>query len=239
MTTDLHSFSEILPDGNGGYTFVRGAANLTFGGVEVDDLPGYDPMGSQPWREFRSSRESIITCENLLVTRPEYDTQVTIDSVLTHTAMAKYWTKFKDDPAYAQFAQFYQQPVSVTVTVKGTAGTVDPDPTENITVTVSINGDGFDGFLNAADFTFQRSAESDWTAWEAVEAFLDAKNYVYEGGGSYISSITDPNGVELAGRILYASANNKLYGVEMVYPRDYRDDYLNIFAKIRETIAAQ
>lgn len=47
------------------------------------------------------------------------------------------------------------------------------------------------------------------------------------------------NGVELAGRILYASANNKLYGVEMVYPRDYRDDYLNIFAKIRETIAAQ
>ena len=47
------------------------------------------------------------------------------------------------------------------------------------------------------------------------------------------------NGVELAGRILYASANNKLYGVEMVYPRDYRDDYLNIFAKIRETIAVQ
>ena len=47
------------------------------------------------------------------------------------------------------------------------------------------------------------------------------------------------NGVELAGRILYASTNNKLYGVEMVYPRDYRDDYLNIFAKIRETISAQ
>ena len=217
VTTDLHSFSEILPDGNGGYTFVRGAANLTFGGVEVDDLPGYDPMGSQPWREFRSSRESIITCENLLVTRPEYDTQVTIDSVLTHTAMAKYWTKFKDDPAYAQFAQFYQQPVSVTVTVKGTAGTVDPDPTENITVTVSINGDGFDGFLNAADFTFQRSAESDWTAWEAVEAFLDAKNYVYEGGGSYISSITDPNGVELAERA-HGEDSGWLYYVNGVLP---------------------
>ena len=76
-----------------------------------------------------------------------------------------------------------------------------------------------------------------FTVWNpsltATRTLLDSKG-VY---ANYTGTLA--NGVELAGRILYASTNNKLYGVEMVYPRDYRDDYLNIFAKIRETISAQ
>ncbi len=198
VTSDLDSFVEILPDGKGGYTFVRGMANITFGGVEVDDLPGYDPMGTQNWREFRSSRESIITSETLFVTRPDYDTHVKIDSVLTHNAMAKYWTKFQNDPAYAQFEQFYKRPVSAAVTVKGTKGGSNPNPVDRIQVTVGIDGNKFENFRNTADFSFSRDADADWTAWDAVEAFFQANGYTYKGGGNYISAITDPAGVELA-----------------------------------------
>ena len=198
VTGDLDSFVEILPDGNGGYTFVRGMANITFGGVEVDDLPGYDPMGTQNWREFRSSRESIITSETLFVNRPDYDKQVKIDSVLTHNAMAQYWLKFQDAPAYAQFEQFYKRPVSATVTVKGTVGSTDPDPVADISVTVSIDGSGFESFRNISGYKFTRDADTDWTAWDAVEAFLKANGYSYKGGGNYVSAITDSRGVELA-----------------------------------------
>lgn len=91
------TFSELVLNENGGFDYIRGAVNITFGGIDVDDLPGYDPMSYQPWREFRSSHPSIITCENLLVTRPEYDTLVTIDSVFTYTKYAKYWEKFGEN----------------------------------------------------------------------------------------------------------------------------------------------
>ena len=100
LTANLAPFSEFLVDlnENGGFDDIRGAVNITFGGIDVDShLPGYDPMSYQPWREFRSSHPSIITCENLLVTRPEYDTLVTIDSVFTYTKYAKYWEKFGEN----------------------------------------------------------------------------------------------------------------------------------------------
>ena len=76
-----------------------------------------------------------------------------------------------------------------------------------------------------------------FTVWNPS---LTASRTLMDSKGVYANYTgTLANGIEVAGRILYASANNKLYGVEMVYPRDYRDDYLNIFAKIRDTIAAQ
>ena len=76
-----------------------------------------------------------------------------------------------------------------------------------------------------------------FTVWNPS---LTASRTLMDSKGVYANYTgTLANGIEVAGRNLYASANNKLYGVEMVYPRDYRDDYLNIFAKIRDTIAAQ
>lgn len=119
---------------NGGFDYIRGAVNITFGGIDVDDLPGYDPMSYQPWREFRSSHPSIITCENLLVTRPEYDTLVTIDSVFTYTKYAKYWEKFGENSDLCRFEAFFKQPVSVTVKVLGTSGS---GTVEDITATRS------------------------------------------------------------------------------------------------------
>ena len=61
VTSEMNPFEEIL-DNNGEIEYVRGAINLTFGGAEVDDLPGYDPMYSQPWRQLRSSKPSVVAC---------------------------------------------------------------------------------------------------------------------------------------------------------------------------------
>ena len=225
VTRDLDSFVEIVSDGNGGYTFVRGMVNKTFAGVEVAELPGYDDMGTQPWRLFRSSRTGIITCENLLVTQPEYDTQVKIDSVLTHYNMAKYWIKFQNDPAYAQFEQFYKRPVSATVTVKGTVGEVNPNPVQNISVTVSVDGGGFENFRNASDYTFEKPGDMDWTAWDAVSAFFAAKGYSYKGGGNYVSAITDPNGVELA-ELEHGENSGWMYRVNGELPDQLLSQYI-------------
>lgn len=110
--------------------------------VEVDDLidtSDIDQTGI-PYNKFRSSNNAVITHESLLVTKPEYDSQIKIDSLLTHSVYGKYYEKFKDNAAYAGFAKFYKQPVSVTVTVKGEKGAPNPPaPATSVHVTVSID----------------------------------------------------------------------------------------------------
>lgn len=69
---------------------------------------------------------------------------------------------------------------------------------------------------------------------------LTATRYLMGSKGVYANYTgTLANGIELAGRILYVCLDNKLYGIEMVFPRSYRDDYLNVFSQIRQTIARQ
>ncbi|NLO85008.1 MAG: hypothetical protein GX096_06245 [Clostridiales bacterium] len=53
---------------------------------------------------------------------------------------------------------------------------------------------------------------------------------------NYTGSLLD--GTEVGGRIHYVSSESALYGVEIVFPRGYKDDYLNIFTKIRESLTA-
>lgn len=197
VTSDLRPFAELVIGSDGEYEYIRGAINITFGGIEVDDLPGYNPMGFQPWRTFRSSNNSIISCENLLVTRPEYDTEVTIDSVLSYTKYAKYWEKFGTDSAYARFEQFYKQPVSVTVTVKGTLGSA---PIEDITATVIINGRNFNGFTNPVnEYLFTCAGNSGASVWDAILECLTPNGFGYTGDGHQLISLTDKNGIILSG----------------------------------------
>ena len=122
ITTDLHPFKEGNLDNSGNATFVYNVNKMTSCGIVPDDIPGYDPMGSALWRTFKSSRPDIIAHETLLVTQPKYDTEVTIESVLTSE---RFGAMAKADPTNAKLQKLYKQPVSVTVTVKGTDG---PDP---------------------------------------------------------------------------------------------------------------
>ncbi len=222
ITGNLKPFEEILKNADGSIEYIRGAVNITFGGIDVDDLPGYDAMHSQPWRQFRTSYQNVIASETLQVTKPEYDTQVTIDSVFTHTEMSKYWEKFKANEKYAQFEQFYKQPVSVTVTVKGEKG-VNPNPQPtSMSVTVSVDGKNVNGFKSTSGIVIS-GLGLNATAWDAVSGALTKAGYKYQNFGDYISGVTDANGVTLMEK---DTANSGwLYTVNGKLPNVYMGSY--------------
>ena len=196
VTSDLYPFAEICKNKDGTLEYVRGTVNMTFDGIEADDIPGW--LDTEKYRCFRSSRPSVIENELLRVHRPEYNTTVTLDSVLTYTKYAQYWEKFglngteETKEKYKLFEQFYKQPVSVDLTVTGLTEKDDPNENAMITVTVQVddyseNGHSFTG----TNYTFTGKASNDWTAWDAVKACLDNAKYEYTGSGAYLKSITD------------------------------------------------
>lgn len=200
ITANLHGFMEIVPDGDG-YRFVYLSKDRMYQYVEVDDLidtSDIDQTGI-PYNKFRSSNNAVITHQNLLVTKPEYDSQIKIDSLLTHSVYGKYYEKFKDNAAYAGFAKFYKQPVSVTVTVKGEKGA--PAPATPVKVTVSIDGSlaTQHSFANTTSASYETMSDAGKTAWDAVSTVLTDNQYTYVGSGSYLSDVTDPSGVTLSG----------------------------------------
>ena len=203
ITANLHGFMEIVPDGDG-YRFVYLSKDRMYQYVEVDDLidtSDIDQTGI-PYNKFRSSNNAVITHQNLLVTKPEYDSQIKIDSLLTHSVYGKYYEKFKDNAAYAGFAKFYKQPVSVTVTVKGEKGAPNPPaPATSVHVTVSIDGSlaTQHSFANTTSASYETMSDAGKTAWDAVSKVLTDNQYTYVDDASYLSSVTDANNVTLSG----------------------------------------
>lgn len=200
VTSDLHPFAEICKNEDGTLKYVRGTVNMTFDGIEADDIPGW--LDTEKYRCFRSSRPSVIENELLRVHQPEYNTTVTLDSVLTYTKYAQYWEKFgingteETKERYKDFAQFYKQPIQIDLTVPGTTGQNDPNENQTLTVKVKVDGYNKNGhtFTGISDFTFTGKANEDPTAWDAVKACLDSAKYTYTGSGAYIKSITDAAG---------------------------------------------
>ena len=182
--------------------------------VEVDDLYDTSDINQTgiPYRTFRSSNNAVIAHESLLVTKPEYDSQIKIDSLLTHSVYGKYYEKFKDNAAYAGFAKFYKQPVSVTVTVKGEKGAPNPPaPATSVHVTVSIDGSlaTQHSFVNTTSASYATMSDAGKTALDAVTTALTSNRYTYDydGGTSYLKSVTDTNNVTLGN-----ADTQKIYG---------------------------
>lgn len=213
VTSDLYPFAEICKNEDGTLKYVRGTVNMTFDGIEADDIPGW--LDTEKYRCFRSSRPSVIENELLRVHQPEYNTTVTLDSVLTYTKYAQYWEKFgingteESKERYKDFAQFYKQPIHIDLTVIGEKNAADPNENQTLTVKVKVDGYNKNGhtFQGISDFTFTGKANEDPTAWDAVKACLDSAKYTYTGSGAYIKSITDA-----AGHTLKEKGNGKSSG---------------------------
>lgn len=213
VTVKLQPFKEIVPDGDG-YRFVYLSKDRMYQYVEVDDLidtSDIDQTGI-PYNKFRSSNNAVIAHESLLVTKPEYDSQIKIDSLLTHSVYGKYYEKFKDNAAYAGFAKFYKQPVSATVTVKGEKGAPNPPaPATSVHVTVSIDGSlaTQHSFVNTTSASYATMSDAGKTALDAVTTALTSNRYTYDydSGTSYLKSVTDTNNVTLGN-----ADTQKIYG---------------------------
>lgn len=200
ITGDLKPFVEIHKEQDGTLTYVYGAVNMDFSGIKADDIPGW--YASEKYRTFYSSRPTVIEHELLRVHQPEYNTTVTLDSVLTYTKYAQYWEKFgingteESKERYKDFAQFYKQPIHIDLTVIGEKNAADPNENQTLTVKVKVDGYNKNGhtFQGISDFTFTGKVNEDPTAWDAVKACLDSAKYTYTGSGAYIKSITDAAG---------------------------------------------
>lgn len=112
ITGNLHAFQELTA----GEKWIYDNADRTGTGIIPDDFPEYDPMASS-YRLFKSSNNAVVQHENLVVTRRETDTQITISSVLSSEL---YKDAAAKHPENTVLQKLYKQPVSVTVTIKGT-----------------------------------------------------------------------------------------------------------------------
>ena len=196
VTGDMRSFIEIVP-ATTGYKFIRNMDSYNAVGVKADEIPGW--YETQQYRCFRSSNSAVVAHETLRVTQPKYNTHITVDSLLTYTQYAKYYEKFQGNADYEQFAQFYKQPISTTVTVIGTEGIEDPN-LQPLTVTVNVEGSTFkEDFTDLEGATYTCSTGDHRTAADAVMAALTKNQYTYTGNSTYLSGITDPNSVSLTG----------------------------------------
>ncbi len=71
----------------------------------------------------------------------------------------------------------------------------------------------------------------EWKPSYTATRFLMGNKGVY---ANYSGTLVD--GTQVGGRVHAVSIDKKLYCIEIVYPLNFKDDYLSVFSKMRETI---
>ncbi len=118
ITGNLHAFQEMILDENGNPKWIYSYDDKTGNGIIPDDM--FDDsweMEGAGYNKFKSSNNAVVAHENLVVVRKETDAQITISSVLSSE---RYQEAAKKHPDNKVLQKLYKQPVSVTVTIKGT-----------------------------------------------------------------------------------------------------------------------
>ncbi len=207
VTQNMHAFQKAYYDaeGNLAWTYNYEDTNKAGWGIVPVELPGYDSMSWMDWRLFKSSKSTVIQSENLVVTQPQYNTKVTINSSLSSDKYARYAERYPDNTT---FAKLKEQPVSATVTVLGTTGQDDPNAGKTFTVTARVTGISeldannnytIESWIPTTEVTLP--ADEDTNAWNVFTSLLDKANYTYsftDGEYSGIpASITSPQGRKL------------------------------------------
>ena len=191
VTENLSTFAEAVPTADGGIEYRKGK-DSKLSGVVAADLPGYDDMSGNDWRTYRTSDTSVISNENLKVTRPKADTLVTVESNLTY---AKYESLAKAHPENAKLQSLINQSVKATYRVVGTVDHSDP----KISVAFKLVGVDADG----NDEVWADSAKSvvyGSTAGDVIEDALKGMTHTATGVGTagyYLSDITSADGRKL------------------------------------------
>ena len=123
ITGNLHAFCEMSLDEQGNPVWAYDVNDKTGTGIIPDDYQdGSLGQTGWPYNRFKSSNNAIVTHENLLVTRPENSTKITISSLLSSEKYGKF---AKDHPNNEKLQKLYKQEVYVTVTVKGTKASAE------------------------------------------------------------------------------------------------------------------
>lgn len=186
VTGSLHAPLKVYGQGTGvNWCYSTEEASGHYGFV-FSELPG----GTEnTYRLLKSSKPGVIAHENLILTRPEYNTKVTISGRLKSERFARYAERYPDNSDYAVLAGL---DVSATVNVKGTSGQVAPEVTATCSV-IGIDTDGNQQTWTAAEpYTLKTGS----TAADLSEALFKKHGLTADYGmgtwGWYLNSVTSP-----------------------------------------------
>jgi hypothetical protein len=220
VTGGLRSFQEAAwsDASKTGVRWIYNHAETTGGGIIADELENW--ADQEAWRAFRSSDMTVLAHETLnYATQPAEDTFVRVNSALTHAALGKYAGR----PGYAGFERLYRQQVAAYVMVEGKNHKERaPEELERLRdeaiakLSTPISA-GFALFGTRAKAqpraraavpssgtalidTTVSGLEAGSTVFELFRKALAQNGYTYEAVGSYVKSITDPDGNTLAER---------------------------------------
>lgn len=191
VTGNMHAFQKAYLDADGklAWSYDRDTTDAAAPGIVPVELPGYDDMGTQGWRLFKSSNEAVVQHENLVVSQPEYNTKVTISSRLSSEKYARYAERYPDNEKYAQLVD---QDVSATVTVKGTRGVANPEVSATCSV-IGVDDDGNQQTWAAAQSVTLKNGS---TAADLSEQLFRSAGITADYGmgswGWYLNAITSP-----------------------------------------------
>ena len=196
VTGSLHAPLKVYGQGTGvNWCYSTEEASGYYGFV-FSELPG----GTEnTYCLLKSSKPRVIAHENLILTRPEYNTKVTISGRLKSERFARYAERYPDNSDYAVLAGL---DVSATVNVKGTTGLDNPNEGKTITVTAKVTG------VSASDadgnYTEQSvvplteltlPADDDTTAESVLEQLMTAAGCTnLEANALGLTSATMPDG---------------------------------------------
>ena len=186
VTGSLHAPLKVYGQGTGvNWCYSTEEASGHYGFV-FSELPG----GTEnTYRLLKSSKPRVIAHENLILTRPEYNTKVTISGRLKSERFARYAERYPDNSDYAVLAGL---DVSATVTVTGTSGQAAPEVTATCSV-IGIDADGNQQTWTAAEpYTLKTGS----TAADLSEALFKKHGLTADYGmgtwGWYLNSVTSP-----------------------------------------------
>lgn len=221
ITSDLKAFQEAYLNGEGELVWVYDQKDLVNHGIVPTAMDGWDNL--EVWRLFKSSNAGVISHENLLVTRQKENKAVTVNSALSSETLGKYGALYKEDPvkyaAYKDLAPLYYQEVSAGLIVTGTAPTQTGPVEEKLTVSFTLQGD--DGqWLKT---TVQNLPEGT-SSYDVFDKVLRENGYSYEARGSYVYSVTKPDGTTLAEKD-QGKNSGWMYSVNGVQPSAYMAAY--------------
>ena len=197
IDSDLKPFIEVYEQ-DSKLVWVRDIKNMTGHGIVPTELDGWYEL--QAWRVFRSSNPAAITHENLLVTKQKNAKDVKVDSALSSETLGKYGRLYMSDTEkyaeYKELADLYYQPVSVDLTVRGTSTKRGVKPvavSEKINVSFSLM-DNKKALINTSKY---ENLDETTTVYDIFKKAMDDNGYTYKKQGTYIPSITMPDGTTL------------------------------------------
>lgn len=221
---NLSPFQEVYEE-NGSLVWVRNISDRVNRGIVPVAMDGWEEL--EAWRLFRSSNPAAVTHENLLVTMQKNGKAVTISSALSSETLGKYGELYKSDPAeyadYAELADLYYQEVSADLVIRGKS---TPMQLYSVAVEekikVSFRLQSSDSTL-ISDITYTNLDEGT-TVYDIFKRALAENGYTYKNRGSYVYSITTPDGTTY--EEMQAGENSGwIYKVNGILPDVYMGGY--------------